>query len=107
MQVNPHAVIYIAGQHEHAEYWQSYGLKTELKVRIQDFSFDRFVSRFFDTLPRSLLLIDPAQKGIIRIGVFRVISRLERGELQPYNKKNSCRFNKGLSARKGSRGAAR
>lgn len=68
MQANPHTVIYIAGQHEHAEYWQSYGLKTELNVRIADFSFDRYVSRFFETLPRSLLLIDPVQEGIIRIG---------------------------------------
>ena len=68
MRENPRSVIYIAGPHEHAQSWQSYGLQTELTVRLADPAFDRSVIRFFDTLPRSLLLVDPSGHAIIRIG---------------------------------------
>ncbi len=65
-QANPLTVFYVAGEHEHAEYWQSYGLKTELDVRVADRSFVQYVGRFFATLPRSILLADG--HDIVRIG---------------------------------------
>ena len=68
MQANPAEVIYVAGQHEYENYWQSYGLKTELLERISDQSFVHYIAQFFAILPRSILLIDKCGKDIVRIG---------------------------------------
>ncbi|MCK4265153.1 metallophosphoesterase [Candidatus Babeliales bacterium] len=61
MKKNPKQVFYIKGNHETHDYWQGYGLKTELKLRAKKLSDEkvplaREINSFFNTLPLALFL---------------------------------------------------
>jgi ABC-type branched-subunit amino acid transport system substrate-binding protein len=90
MNKNPQHVFYIRGKHEDHEYWLDYGLKVELKERMEHFGSEQandiplnaLIRRFFNTLPLALyvsLKSDPL--NLIRI------SHTPRSNTQLYEEK--------------------
>lgn len=71
MLKNPDRFIYIKGNHESNNYWQGFGLKTELILRAADLSKDRvpfegLVNKLFNSLPHGLYL-DMGDKHFVKI----------------------------------------
>lgn len=58
MNANPDRVIYLAGEYEYNDRWKGAGLKIELDERAgDDLILSGLLSRFFATLPTSLVLV--------------------------------------------------
>ncbi|MGB8366783.1 MAG: ABC transporter substrate-binding protein [Candidatus Babeliales bacterium] len=73
LERNEKQVFYIRGKHEDGSYWQNFGLKHELRIRIKthlgsDIPLESLISKFFNTLPLALYITtdqDPTE--VIRI----------------------------------------
>jgi len=70
---NEKQVFYIRGKHEDKDYWQNFGLKRELRVRMRthlgpDIPLNSLVRKFFNTLPLALYIsTDKNPDQVIRI----------------------------------------
>ncbi|MGB8366781.1 MAG: ABC transporter substrate-binding protein [Candidatus Babeliales bacterium] len=73
LERNEKQVFYIRGKHEDEGYWQNFGLKRELRIRIpspvtKEIPLGNLVSRLFNTLPLALYIsTDQDPTKVIRI----------------------------------------
>ena len=73
LEKNPDNVFYIRGKHETKSYWQNFGLKRELKIRMAHLSEEAiplasWINRLFNTLPLAIYLsVDKKPSELIRI----------------------------------------
>lgn len=84
MLKNPDRFIYIKGNHESNNYWQGFGLKTELILRAADLSkeqvpFGDLVNKFFNTLPHAVY-IDMGNQHFIKISPKEIEGKAEEFE---------------------------
>ena len=100
---NPEQAFYIRGNHENDNYWQNYGLKRQLEMlaeNIQEsdekFPLEKYVQRFFNTLPVALYCDVPSAREtqFIRFshegGDEYTIEKIEPAKFASFLKKGSA-----------------